>query len=66
MLVDQIQRLPHAGQHPQPEHIDLQNPERVDVVLVPFDEGTVVHRRIADRHDLVEAAARDDEAADML
>ncbi len=41
-------------------------PKRVDVVLVPFDEGAVVHRGVADRHGLVEAYAGQDEAADVL
>ena len=32
-------------------------PSVVDVVLVPLDEGAVLHRRVADRHGLVEPAA---------
>ena len=41
---------------PSAEHVDLENPQRVEIVLVPFDEGALVHRRVADRHDLVEPA----------
>ena len=41
-------------------------PERVDVVLVPFDEGAVVHRGVADRHGLGQRPLGQDEAADML
>ena len=66
MPVDQIERLAQARQHAESEHVDLENAQRVEIVLVPLDEGAVVHRRIADRHHLVEPAARDDEAADML
>ena len=62
----QIERLADARQHAEAEHVDLENAERVEIVLVPFDEGAVRHRAIADRHHLVEPAARDDEAADML
>ena len=66
MLVHQIERLAHARQHAEAEHIDFQDAQRVEIVLVPFDESAVVHRRIADRHHFVEPAAGDDEAADML
>ena len=62
----QIQRLAQARQHAEPEHVDLENAERVEIVLVPFDEGALRHGAIADRHHLVEPAARDDEAADVL
>src|SRR4029078_5098069 len=48
------------------EDIDFQNAQRGEIVLVPFDEGAVIHRRIADRHDFVEPAAGNDKAADML
>ena len=40
--------------------------ERVEVVLVPFDDGAVLHRRVLDRDQLVEPSARHHEAADML
>ena len=66
MPLDQIQRLTQATQHAEPEHVDLQDAERVEIVLVPFDKGAVGHGAVADRHHLIEPAARDDEAADML
>ena len=66
MPLHQIQRLAQAGQHAEAEHVDLQNVERVEIVLVPFDEGALRHGAVADRHHLVEPAARDDEAADVL
>src|SRR4029078_13527926 len=66
MPVEQIERLAQARQHAESEHVDLENTQRFEILRVPLDEGAVVHRRIADRHHLVESAARDDEAADML
>jgi hypothetical protein len=66
MLFDQVEAFADAGQHSQREHVDLQNPELVDVVLVPFDEGSVVHRPVADRHRLGQRPLGQDEAADML
>ena len=56
MLLDQLEALADAGEHAEAEHIDLQQPERVDIVLVPFDEGAVLHGGVADGHDLGQAA----------
>jgi len=64
--VDQIKTFPDAGQHAQRQHVDLHHVERVDVILVPFDEGAVLHRGIADRHIGVEPVLREHIAADML
>jgi hypothetical protein len=66
VISDQIQTFPDAGQHAQRKHINLHHLHRVDIVLVPFDEGAVVHRRIADRHIGVEPVLRQHIAADML
>jgi hypothetical protein len=63
---DQIEAFADAGQHAEREHVDLEDPEFVDVVLVPFDEGAVVHRAVADRHRLGQRPLGQDEAADML
>src|SRR4029453_3281974 len=66
MFLGKLECLAQACEHAQPEHINLENAERIEIILVPFDEGAVLHCAIADRHDLVESAAGDDEAADML
>jgi hypothetical protein len=66
VLLGELECLAQAREHAEAEHIDLEDAERVEVVLVPFDEGAVVHCAIADRHHFVEPAAGDDEAADML
>ena len=66
MLLQEIKPAAQAAQHAKREHIDLHEPERVDIVLVPFDEGAIVHGGIADRHRLVERRAGEHEAADML
>ncbi len=62
----QVEAFADAGQHAKRQHVDLHQPECVDIVLVPFDEGALVHRGVADRHDLVEPSARQHETADML
>ncbi len=66
MRRQQVEGLAQAGEHAEAEHVDLEDPQRVDVVLVPFDDGAVLHRRVLDRAELVEPALGDDEAADML
>ena len=64
--LQQRKTLADAGEHAQRQHIDLHDAERVDVVLVPFDEDAVGHGGGADRHRLDQPAARQHEAADML
>jgi error-prone DNA polymerase len=66
LTVHEIDRLADGGEHPQREHVDLEHAERLDVVLVPFDDGAIVHRSMLDGHGLEQRRARDDEAADML
>ena len=63
---DQIEALADAGQHPEAQHIHLQDAQRVDIVLVPFDHRAPVHRGILDRAQFVQPPAGDDKAADML
>ena len=53
-------------QHAEREHVDLHQADRVEVVLVPLDHGAIGHGGVLHRHQLVEPAARDDEAADVL
>ena len=66
VLLDQVEALAQAGQHAEPQHVDLVDPESVEVVLVPFDDGAVLHGGILDRHQLVEPPVGQHEAADML
>ncbi len=51
---------------PEREHVDLEDAEVVDVVLVPLDEAALGHRAVADRHRLGEQLVGQDEAADVL
>ena len=61
-----VHGLLDGGEHAQRQHIDLHQAQRIDVVLVPLDEGAVLHGGVADRHGLVEAALGQHEAAHML
>ena len=62
----EIERALHAGQHAERQAIDLHELQRVDVVLVPFDDLAVRHRRRFDRHQFVEPVMGQHEAARML
>ncbi len=66
MQQKQLESLGEAGQHAQGQNIDLQNIETIEIVLVPLDHVAIVHRRMHDRHDLIQPVPGDDEAADML
>src|SRR5580693_5722177 len=66
VLGHQVERLLHAGQHAEGEDVDLHEPQRVDVVLVPLDHLSVDHRGRLDRHEVVEPIVRQHEPAGML
>ena len=63
---DLIHGLLDGREHAQRQDIHLHQAERIDVVLVPLDEGAVLHGGVADGNGLVEPPLGEDEAADML
>ena len=66
MLRQQVEALADAGQHAEGQDVDLEDAERVEIVLVPFDDRAVLHRRVLDRRQFVQRPVGDDEAAGML
>ena len=66
VLFEQLEGFADAGEHAERQHVDLQEAQRRDIVLVPLDEGAVLHCRIADGHRLDQGSAHQHEAADML
>ena len=66
MQRQQVEGASHAAEHAEPQHVDLHELQRVDVVLVPFDHLPVGHRGRLDRHQAVEAVAGEHEAARVL
>ncbi len=63
---DQRERTADRGQHAEAQHVDLEEPELVEIVLVPLDYRALRHRRVLDRNQLIERPARDHEAAGVL
>ena len=66
LRLDELERPSDAAQHPQRQHIHLHQAQRVDIVLVPLDEGAVRHGGVVDRHELIQPRLRQHETADML
>jgi len=66
VLRDQIEAFANAGQHSKAKNIDLQDAERVDIILVPLDHRAVFHSGIFDRAKFIEAALGDDKSANVL
>ena len=58
--------LAYARQHTQREHIDLHQPQCVDIVFVPLNEIAVFHRAIVNGHGFIEPVFGQDKPADML
>ena len=64
--LDQLEAAADRAQHAEAEHVDLQQTELLEIVLVPLNDGSLRHRGVLDRHELVERALGDHEAADVL
>ena len=66
MFRNQRQGLADRRQHAEAEDVHLQEPQRLEIVLVPLDDGALVHRCVLDRHQFGKWACGDDETPDML
>ena len=60
---DEVDHLVQRRQHPQPQQVELDEVHRRAVVLVPLDDGAVLHRGGLDRDDLADRTVREDHAA---
>ena len=61
-----IKAFANAGEHAEREYIDLHQAQCIDIILVPFDERSVSHGAIVDRHHLIKPILGEHETADML
>ena len=62
----ELERAADHRQHAEREHVDLQQPQRVEIVLVPLDHAALGHRGVLDRDELGKRPARDHETAHVL
>src|SRR5207244_3135720 len=60
---DQLEGLVDRGQHPEPEQVELDQLELLDVALVELDDDAVLHRRPLDRGDIDERRGGDEHPA---
>ena len=63
---DQLKGLADAGQHAQAQYVHLEDAERIQVILVPFDNRALGHGGVADGHHFAQRAPGDHHAAGML
>ena len=64
--LQQLERAADAGEHAQPQHIHLDEPQRLQIILVPLDHRAVFHGGVLDGNDLAQRLAGDDEPARVL
>ena len=62
-MLDQLEGLVDRGQHPQPEQVELDQLQLLDVALVELDDDAVLHRRPLDRGDVDERRSGHEHAA---
>ena len=63
---DQLETAANRAQHPQAEHVHLQQPQVLQVVLVPLDDRAVLHGRILDGHQPAQRPLGNDESPHVL
>jgi hypothetical protein len=60
------ERAPYRGEDAERENVHFEQPQRVQIVLVPLDYRALGHGGIFERHEMRERAARNDETAHVL
>ena len=64
--IDRFERAANRRQHAERQHIDLEEMHRVQIILVPLDHSALGHGGVFHRYQLVQGAARNHEAPNML
>ena len=65
-LALELQRPPDRRHHAQRQAVDLQQAQRIQIVLVPLNDGAIRHRGILDRYQCRQRLLRHHEAAHVL
>ena len=66
VAADQIEAAAQCAEHAQGEDVHLQQAHQVQVVLVPLDDGAIVHGGVFHRHQAVQRLFGNHEAAGVL
>ncbi len=56
VLADQVETVLEGGEHPEAQQVELHQAHEGGVVLVPLDDGAVLHAGMLHRHDLADRA----------
>ena len=64
--LQQLEGAADAGEHAEPQNIHFDEPQRLEVILVPLDHRAVLHGGVLDGNDLAQRPAGDDEPARVL
>jgi hypothetical protein len=65
-VLQKMQRFADGGEHAEAQDVHFQEPEGLEVVFVPLDDGAVFHRCVFDGDQLSQGTAGDDKTADVL
>ena len=65
-LTDQNECAPDGGEHAQREYIDFEQPQCIQIILVPLNDRAPVHRGVFDRDKACELVAGDHKATAVL
>ena len=66
MLFQKIKSTTDTTQHAKRQHINLQNTQRIQIILVPFHNGSLIHCSILNRYNIFQYTPCDDKASNML
>ena len=63
---NQLEAAANRAQHPEAKHVHLQQPQVLQIVLVPLDDRAIRHGRVLDGHQPAQRPTGNDESAHML
>jgi hypothetical protein len=66
VLSEQVKAALHAREHAESQAIDLHKAKSVDIILIPFNDLTILHGGWLDGHEFVEPVMWEDETAGVL
>src|SRR5690606_29562760 len=66
MLTDKLDRIAKHSHHPKSEKIYFNYLQSLAVILIPLNDGPVLHRRWLKRNDRIKLSERDHHPAGML
>ena len=63
---NQLEAPSYRTQHPEPQNVDLEKAELIEIVLVPLDYGAIRHGGVLDRHEPAQGPCGDNETTNVL